>query len=177
MSSAPLNAGPSPAADADAGELLVRALEQRVPGARAHADATASYSFAIAAELGFARDECDAVRDAARLHEVGRLYVDDDAHPAAGYRLAVGAGVAEPLCEWILHSGDRFDAGARIPVESRVIAAACEYHARLGEGGDPGDGGRRALIGVAELAGGRLDPIAVDALARVVERAAGALRA
>ena len=31
--------------------------------------------------------------------------------------------------------------------------------------------------GVAELAGGSLDTIAVDALARVVERAAGAVRA
>jgi hypothetical protein len=33
----------------------------------------------------------------------------------------------------------------------------------LGEVGDAGGGGREALIGVTELAGGRLDPIAVDA--------------
>jgi hypothetical protein len=47
----------------------------------------------------------------------------------------------------------------------------------LGEVGDAGGGSRQALIGVAELAGGSLDTIAVDALARVVERAAGAVRA
>jgi HD-GYP domain-containing protein (c-di-GMP phosphodiesterase class II) len=177
MSSAPRNAGHSLAADGGTGELLVRALETRVPGARTHADATASYAFAVAAELGLRREECVRVREAARLHEIGRLYVDDGAHAEAGYRLALGAGIPEQLCEWILNSGNRFDGGAQLPVESRVIAAACEYHALQGEGGDAGGAGRRALIGVAELAGGRLDPIAVDALARVVERAAGAVRA
>jgi HD-GYP domain-containing protein (c-di-GMP phosphodiesterase class II) len=159
------------------GEVLLEALEERVPGAREHAEATASYAFAAAAELGFDREACLQVREAARLHEVGRLYLDGEAHPGAGYRLALGAGIPEPLCEWILHSGDRFDASGGIPIEARVIAGACEYAALLRERADVGDPTSRwALIALTEQAGGRLDPIVIDALARVVERAAERVR-
>ena len=159
------------------GEVLLEALEARLPGAREHAEATASYAFAAAAELGFDREACLQVREAARLHEVGRLYLDGESHPGAGYRLALGAGIPEPLCEWILHCRDRFDAGGRIPIEARIIAGACEYAVLLRERANAGDAtGRWALIALTEQAGGRLDPIVIDALARVVERAAERVR-
>jgi len=118
------------------------------------------------------------VREAARLHEVGKIYVRDESHPAAGCRLARGAGVPELVCEWILHCTERFDAGegaraagSDIPLPSRIIAAACEYDVLLGAYTGGSLAGRRwALIGVIEEAG-KLDPMVVDALARVVERA------
>jgi HD-GYP domain-containing protein (c-di-GMP phosphodiesterase class II) len=179
MSSARPSDSPSPEPELARarGEVLLEALDERLPGARKHAHATASYAFAAAAELGFDREACQLVREAARLHEVGRLYLDGEAHPAAGYRLALGAGIPEPLCEWILHRGDRFDAGARIPIEGRIIAAACEYATLLRERANVGDArGRWALIALTEQAGGRLDPIVIDALARVVERAAETVR-
>jgi HD-GYP domain-containing protein (c-di-GMP phosphodiesterase class II) len=157
--------------------VLLEALEARLPGAREHAEATASYAFAAAAELGFDREACLQVREAARLHEVGRLYLDGESHPGAGYRLALGAGIPEPLCEWILHCRDRFDAGGGIPIEARIIAGACEYAVLLRERANGGDAtGQWALIALTEGAGGRLDPIVIDALARVVERAAERVR-
>jgi HD-GYP domain-containing protein (c-di-GMP phosphodiesterase class II) len=61
-------------------------------------------------------------------------------------------------------------AGSDIPLGSRIVAAACEYDLLLREHGDAGR--RHALIALIEQAGGRLDPMVVDALARVVERAA-----
>jgi HD-GYP domain-containing protein (c-di-GMP phosphodiesterase class II) len=171
------------------------ALEERLPGAREHADATAAYALAAGVQLGLDRDECMHVREAGRLHEMGKLYVRREllatsatslspvereevaAHVAAGYKLALGAGVPRRACEWILECEERFDggddpthpAGGEIPLGSRIVAAACEYD-RLAR--EHGEGGRRpALIALIELAGGRLDPIVVDALARVVERA------
>ena len=159
------------------GEVLLEALEGRVPSAREHAEATASYAFAAAAELGFDREVCLLVREAARLHEVGRLYIDGESHPAAGYRLALGAGIPEPLCEWILHCDDRFDAGGRIPIEARIIAGGVRVRGAARERANVGDAtGRWALISLTEQAGGRLDPIVIDALARVVERAAERVR-
>jgi HD-GYP domain-containing protein (c-di-GMP phosphodiesterase class II) len=173
----------------------VQALDQRLPSSREHADATASYAFAAAVQLRLDRDACLLVREAARLHEVGKLYVrtellarptaglapgerEELAAQAAGYRLALGAGVPERACELILQAGERFDgaddpthpAGSDIPLGSRIVAAACEYDLLLREHGDAGR--RHALIALIEQAGGRLDPMVVDALARVVERAA-----
>ena len=162
------------------GKVLLAALEEREPGARSHGDAVASYAFATAVELGLERTACLLVREAARLHEVGRLYVRDESHPAAGYRLARGAGVPELACEWILHCGESFgrageddrSAEEPPPLPSRIIAAACAYAGLLDEQRTPSVADRRwALIGVIEGAGDRLDPVVVDALARVVERA------
>jgi HD-GYP domain-containing protein (c-di-GMP phosphodiesterase class II) len=159
------------------GEVLLAALDRRVSGARSHGDAVASYAFATAVELDLERTACLLVREAARLHEVGKLYVRDESHPAAGYELARGAGVPEPACEWILRGGERFDrddgpAADEPPLPSRIIAAACEYAALLDERGTESPEARRwAMIGVIARAGGALDPVVVDALARVVERA------
>jgi HD-GYP domain-containing protein (c-di-GMP phosphodiesterase class II) len=187
----------SAAPDADP-ELLLDALADRVAGAREHADATASYAFATAVELGLDPEFCAAVRTAARLHEIGKLYVrrellarsDDElsrraraeleAHHSAGAQLAQGAGFPDPVCELVLHSGDRFDAAegddaSGTPLGSRIVAAACEYDRQLARHTAPDGAGRRwALIAVVEQSGSKLDPLVVDALARVVERAQGA---
>jgi len=180
-------------------EILLDALADRVAGAREHAEATASYAFATAVELGLDRDICVTVRTAARLHDIGKLYVrrellarpEDElsrraraelaSHPAAGHLLARGAGFPEPVCELVLHCGERFDAagsegGGEAPLGSRIIAVACEYERQLARHLAPRGAGRRwALIAVVEQSGSRLDPLVVDALARVAERAERAI--
>lgn len=199
MSSDPPSADPSVAAELRREGILLDALDERLPGAREHALATASYAIATAVELGLERGECLMVREAARLHEVGKLYVrralisrpdselsarahrELDSHTEAGYRLSLGAGVPQRACEWILHAGDRFDeapgaGGAtrdEILLGSRIVAAACEYDRQLSQQRRPGGESAWALIAVIEAAGSAFDPQVVDALARVVERAAG----
>lgn len=195
MSSDRPSGGRSPAPDPDP-DILLDALADRVAGAREHAEATASYAFATAVELGLDREFCASVRTAARLHEVGKLYVRREllaraekdlsrraraeigTHPAAGHSLARGAGFPEPVCELILHGADRFDSKPEpegrggTPLGSRIIAAACEYDRQLARHTATGGGGPRwALIAVAEQSGTALDPLVVDALARVVEPA------
>jgi HD-GYP domain-containing protein (c-di-GMP phosphodiesterase class II) len=162
MSWLPPSDVPSPAADAGKSDLthaslvrlrgapLLDALERHAPGSRAHAEATATYAFATAVELGFRRGRAELVRETAKLHDIGKVYVPKDAlarptaelsaeevrllgsHVEAGARLAHGAGIPDPAGAWILAVGERFDGGGRrglggnaIPVEARIIRGAC----------------------------------------------------
>lgn len=216
MSWDPQNGAPSPGAEPVAGgasevdlaELvrargatLIDALESHWPGARDHADATASYAFAAAVELGFEREHAEAVREAGRLHEVGLIYVptavlttppqDRDseglalvnAHPAYGAELARGAGVPTEACAWIGASAERFDgrgpaglAGERVPLPARIIRVACACDAALTAPHPAATATehRAAAFATLRVAAGReLDPRVVDALTTMLDRAAG----
>jgi HD-GYP domain-containing protein (c-di-GMP phosphodiesterase class II) len=132
------------------GAPLIEALDRHLPGSREHAEASASYAFATAVELGYDRSHSELIREATKLHEVGNLYVpaylltqDPAALSAAehaqlegqyeaGYRITHGAGIAGGVCGWILRARERFDgrgpeelAADAIPVESRIIRATC----------------------------------------------------
>jgi HD-GYP domain-containing protein (c-di-GMP phosphodiesterase class II) len=181
------------------GATLLDALERHLPGSRHHADGTASYAFALSAELTRDRSHAEAVRATARLHEVGKLYLPTaalarpraglgaeeaallEAHPAYGARLAAGAGIPDQACGWIGAAGERFDgtgaqglAGERIPLEARIIRVACACESLLAA---PGSADAQAAI--AELrgrGGAELDPGLVERLAAIVARAAAARR-
>jgi HD-GYP domain-containing protein (c-di-GMP phosphodiesterase class II) len=214
MSWDPRSAGPSPDAEpagdpfpADLAELVRRAgatlldaLENHRPGARDHADATASYGFAAAVELGFEREHAEAVRETARLHEVGMIYVPAailatapqelhaegralvEAHPAYGAELARGAGVPARACEWIRAIGERFDgrgpaglAGERVPLQARIIRVACACDTALTSPhpATPPGGHRVAAFSLLRAsAGHELDPRVVTALTGMLERVA-----
>jgi HD-GYP domain-containing protein (c-di-GMP phosphodiesterase class II) len=206
MSSARPNADPSPLTEAGLAELLrergaplLEALERHLPGARDHADGTASYAFVAAVAIGFDRTQCDVAREVARLHEIGLVYVpveilsrppsardeaDEaavDAHYEAGYRLARGAGLPEAPCGWLLRARERFDgggpeglAGGRIPIESRLIRAACVCQTALSTPGLPGEPSapERARAELSAQAAAELDPSIAAALLGVLERAA-----
>jgi HD-GYP domain-containing protein (c-di-GMP phosphodiesterase class II) len=180
------------------GAPLLEALERHLPGAREHADGTASYAFVGAVAIGFDRTQCDVAREAARLHEIGLVYVpseviarpvsarDDDeiatyeTHFEAGYRLARGAGLPDVACGWLLRARERFDgggpeglAGGRIPIESRLIRAACVCQTALAAGALPGEPSapERATAALSRQAAAELDPAIVAALTGVLERA------
>jgi HD-GYP domain-containing protein (c-di-GMP phosphodiesterase class II) len=183
------------------GAELLDALERHRPGARDHAHATASHAFAIAVELGLERQHAEATREAARLQEVGQIYVPTavlakppgertpedealiDSHPGRGAELARGAGVPDDACEWILATRERFDghgpaglAGERIPIESRIIRVACAHYASLAMQPAPDSPHPRggAFAEVRKASGRELDPRVVEALAAILERAGAA---
>lgn len=196
--------GPS-GAQADPAELarargatLIDALEGHHPGSREHAEATASYAFAASVELGFEREHAEAVRETARLHEVGMIYVPTsvltaapehrsaeeraliDAHPGYGSELALGAGVPSRICDWIRATAERFDgrgpaglAGERIPLEARIVRVGCACDAALTapQGAATPPEHRAAAFEVLRVAAGReLDPRVVEALAGMLDR-------
>ena len=182
------------------GSTLLDALELHAPGSRDHADGTASYAFATAVELGFRRAHAEAVRETARLHEVGKVYVPAAvlagdpgtldsrdqtllaSHPALGAELARGAGIPEEACDWIAAMGERFDgggpaglAGERIPLESRIARVACACDAALNaapEAGSPQGTHPTAIAELRAQAGQELDPRVIEALTAMLDRAA-----
>jgi HD-GYP domain-containing protein (c-di-GMP phosphodiesterase class II) len=180
------------------GAPLIEAVEQHLPGAEDHAEGTGAYTFVAAVELGFDRGACQLAAEAAKLHEVGLVYVpaeviakrprERDAaeaetfagHFEAGYRLAHGAGIPEQVCGWLLRQRERFDgggpeglAGDRIPIEARMIRAACLCQSALaGAGqGDQALGLDRARALLDAAAGSELDPAVAAALEAVLRRA------
>jgi HD-GYP domain-containing protein (c-di-GMP phosphodiesterase class II) len=209
MSSDPRSDAPSRAPEAaraagsdanlvrERGTDLLDALEARLPGSRGHADRVASWVLAIAAEMFFGRDRALALRETARLHAIGMLYLpadllgraewelgadelrryDEQADAAA--RLAAGAGIPPAPTAWLAHWRERYDGrgrlgliGGAIPSEARVIRAACAYDACLEAfqaAGDPDPRGR-AMSWLADQAGAALDPAAITALESVVRR-------
>lgn len=184
------------------GAPLIDALDRHAPGSREHADATGSYAFATAVELGHDRSHAELVRETAKLHEVGGVYVpaatlagpaaggtpaersEPDGLHEAGYRLARAAGIPEQICSWILRIRERYDgrgpdrlAGSVIPVESRIARAACSCDRALaapgtGEGATPGEAQGRAIAALCDHAGLELDPRVVDSLCAILDRAA-----
>ena len=183
------------------GSALLGALERHLPGSREHADGTAAYAFAAAVELGGERDDAEAVREAARLHEVGMVYVPAkvlakpsrkltreeraliESRFASAAELARGAGIPARACEWIGAAGERFDgggpaglAGERIPIESRIVRIACACDTILAApapaGASPRKRQQAALDELRHAAGTELDPRVIAALAALLERAA-----
>ena len=166
------------------GSELLDAVERHLPSSRDHADGTAAYAFAAAVELELERHHAEAVREAARLHEVGNVYVpaavlakppgeltpEDrallDSRFASGAELARGAGIPDRVCEWIGALGERFDgsgpaglAGERIPIESRVVRVACACDTALAApvpapGGASPDERRRIAVHALHAAAG-----------------------
>ena len=214
MSWDPPSGGPSPDAEPAAGPLdvdlaglvsergavLLDALEDHYAGARDHADATASYAFGAAVELRFEREHAEAVRETARLHEVGMIYVPAavlstppeerdaagqaaiEAQPGYGADLARGAGISNRACEWIAAIAERFDgrgpsglAGERVPLEARIISVACACDRALTAPHPHPQASsaehRATAFATLRVAGGReLDPRVVAALTGMLER-------
>jgi HD-GYP domain-containing protein (c-di-GMP phosphodiesterase class II) len=177
------------------GAVLIESLEGHVEGAAAHAEATGSFAFAVAGALNLEPEHAELVREAAKLHEVGKMYVaaealskqedeldDEDRLVLAlvaenGAGLVRGAGIPESVCEWILRWPERFDGdgpsgltGEEIPLEARIINAACACAEVSGNASLPLPGTAAGVIGRAmrALGGKRLDPAVAEALAKAL---------
>ena len=150
------------------GAPLLDALEQHLPGSRDHAEATGAHAFAAAVGIGLDRAAADLCREAAKLHDVGMVYVpvavtqthfeswtDEqralfDAHYEAGAKLALGAGIPDDVCGWLLQIRERFDGqGPRAcrgcdPGRARIARAACACDTLLASPAGRRDAGRAA---------------------------------
>jgi putative two-component system response regulator len=143
-------------ASAETIQRLCVAVEARDRSTAAHIETMSEHCFAIARELGLARDQCELLRAASPMHDVGKVGVPDrillkagpltDAerelmqrHAEIGYRILAGSN-AELLrvaatVAWTHH--ERLDgqgyprglAGDEIPLEGRIAAVADVFDA------------------------------------------------
>lgn len=181
------------------GAPLIDALDAHFPGSREVGEAAGAYAFAAAVELGLMRSSAELIREVAKLHDIGRVYVPAEilakpawsrtpqegaqveAHHEWGAQLARGAGIPERVCEWIRLGSERWDGGGpnrlaaeAIPLQARISRAAYACYAALTEGARDGSSagpGRRPFDALHGSAGRELDPMVVDALETVLTRA------
>ena len=203
MSSERPSAGRSPTPDLALASLvrlrgapLLAGLEEHLPGAREHAEGSGSYAFAAAVALELGRAGSELCRETAKLHEIGKVYVPADVlakaptdrtpedqalydgHWEAGARLALGGGLPDDVCGWLLQARERFDgggpeglAGSAIPIASRITRAASLCDRLLAAPGLSPAVRRDAAIGeLRARAGSELDPDVAEALVSVLER-------
>ena len=170
------------------GAPLLEALERHLPGTRRHAESTSGSAFAAAEELDLGRERAELVRETAKLHDIGMVYVpaavlrkphdqltDEErdmlaSHIEAGARLAVGAGIPEAVGEWILRTRERWDGrgpegltAEAIPIESRIVRVACAADLMVGSAGV-----EATVTALRAARGSELDPRVVGHVARAL---------
>lgn len=160
-----------------------------------HARQTAEYALAIAREAGLDAKQQEVIRQAALVHDVGKLGSPastlqkqesdlEDAellnimkHPIAGAELLQGFPDLQHLAPLVLTHREEFNgegypqglSGNQIPIESRVIAVANGYHSLVSEMKyGPGLSAGAAQQKLVEEAGKKYDPTFVQALLQAI---------
>jgi len=169
-------------------ERLAAGLEERVPGIDGHARRVSRYAAGTARRLGLSGEEVARVRQAAAVHDIGKLEMPAaivnkpgplseeefalvKRHAAAGERMVAGLG-DERLAAIVRHHHERLDGsgypdgliGAEIPLGARIVAVADVFDALTSTrpyrpASRPGD----ALVLLGAQAGTLLDPDVVRA--------------
>ena len=186
--------GNQPEDDRGLGRLraLARELDAEDPGTEGHSERVSRVSEKLALSCGWTADRAIRLAQAALLHDVGKLGIDENVlrkpgplspseleqirnHPDTGAEIAVKALDVEQL-SWIRHHHERWDgagyphgvAGEAIPVGARLLALAEAWDSMTssrvyGEALDAVD----ALGECKRERGAQFAPEAVDALERL----------
>jgi putative nucleotidyltransferase with HDIG domain len=167
----------------------IERLDERDPWSERHRTAVARYSLAIAVGAGLPARHHDVLRQAALLHDVGKLVLPERilaggplsardwdlirAHPACGAEIVAQMGCAEAVAAIVAAHHERLDGrgyprglkGAEIPALARIVAVAEAYDAMTAQ-----DSYQRpmaplhALRRLSKVAGTQLEPRFVEIL-------------
>ncbi len=146
----------------------------RLVGMPGRSSAVAAIAEAVARRAGVATD-ADILRPACFLHDLGRVTADERMHALEAERLLVAAGFKAEAARAVRHHHERWDgagtpdglAGARIPLEARLVGLAVRYEALVrGRGGKPVLAATAAALLEAD---GGYDPALVAALREAIE--------
>jgi diguanylate cyclase (GGDEF)-like protein len=170
-------------------DVLLQALTERHPELSGHLDQVSGLVEPVAVELGMPSHEIDQLRNAAQLHDVGKVAIPDAIlnkpaaldeeewafirrHTLIGQRIVAAAPVLAGVGEIIRSSHERWDgegypdrlAGEEIPLGARIIAVCDAYDAMVAD--RPYRRGRSSEDALEELrrcAGTQFDPRVVVA--------------
>jgi diguanylate cyclase (GGDEF)-like protein len=164
-------------------QALAKAVDSKTRWTAGHSERVATYAVTLARSFGFDEDRLSAIRQAALLHDVGKIGIREtiltkeaplnleemeemQRHSELSRAMLAGAGMPE-IARWVGHLHERFDgegypyglAGREIPVESRIlhVADALDQMARP----NPLRRNRPLREALAELSycsGSRVDP-------------------
>ena len=175
-------------------DVLLTDLAELVPRLSSHVGDVAATALAVARELGVAEDKLPPIRQAAELHDIGKVAIpdailakpgplDDDelafvrTHTAIGERILAAAPALSVVAKLVRHTHERWDgrgypdriAGEKIPLGSRIVSVCDAFDAMVGE--RPYRKSRNFEGAIAELvkcAGSQFDPDVVAAFVKVV---------
>jgi diguanylate cyclase (GGDEF)-like protein len=190
------NAGRLPAANQSAG-VLVAVLTERAPKLASHVRTVCTLACATAVELGLVGDDLEALRHAARLHDVGKMAIPESMldkpgpltetewdlvrrHTLVGERILAAAPALEASARLVRASHERIDGrgypdglvGDAIPVGSRIIHVADAFDAMTSERSYARPlAAHEALAELRRCAGSQFDAAVVEAFARVITAA------
>ena len=185
--------GGRPTAEAQSVELLMRLLSERDPELSEHVAGVAELAVDVAEGLGLSAVQCEDVRIAAALHDVGKLAIPDsilnkpgplDAdewafmcrHTLIGERILESTPGLAGVAALVRASHERPDgcgypdglAGSQIPFGARIVAVCDAYDAMVSD--RPYRRGMPPAEALAELragAGTQFDAAVVDAFVAV----------
>jgi hypothetical protein len=168
---------------------FVRAIDARDPYTARHSEKVAAYAVALAQELKLSAAECERIRLAGLLHDVGKLALERSVlqkagplsndewrqvreHPGLSAHIIGGVAHFAPFLPGARHHHERYDghgypdrlAGTEIPLDARVLAVADAFEAITS------DRSYRAALTYDEAierlvagAGSQFDPVCVEA--------------
>jgi diguanylate cyclase (GGDEF)-like protein len=194
--------GGRPSAGRQVGDALLRALEERHPDLSLHLGGVAAWSEAVARHLGMAEGDVARVRQAAELHDVGKVAIPDaillkpgplthderefiHRHTIIGARIVSAAPALAQVAHLVRASHEWMDgtgypdglAGDEIPVGARVVAACDAFDAMVSR--RPYRPGvmteAEAMAELRRCAGTQFDPRVVDAFEAVMRARDAAL--
>jgi putative nucleotidyltransferase with HDIG domain len=174
---------------------FMEGLGLRDPGAMRHAAAVASYSKAMASELGLPEEEQEMIHLSGLLHDIGKFTWSDrilhpetltDAdwavirrHPQDGAMMVGKFDGFGPVADAILYHHERMDGGGypaglignEIPLASRIVAICSTYDTMLrrqtyGDSVTP----EEAIAELRRIAGSQLDGELVEVFITVLEK-------
>ena len=190
----------SPPASQASGQVILvlrNLLAKRYPDLAAHVNTVSTLSEAVGREVGLADEEVDALKQAALLHDIGKLALPESIlarpapldkdewrvmrrHTVTGAKILIAAGVQGKVIDFVRSSHERVDGsgypdglvGEQIPLGARVIAVCDAYDAMTSP--RPyrpvpmsGDGASMELM---RASGTQFDVGVVDALCRILLR-------
>jgi diguanylate cyclase (GGDEF)-like protein/putative nucleotidyltransferase with HDIG domain len=176
-------------AEAQSADVLLRALTERHPELGGHSDGVATLAERTAERLGLEGDELERVRQAARLHDIGKVAIPDAIlskpgvldvaewafmrrHTLIGARIVAEAPALEAVAELVRASHERWDGtgypdrlrGGEIPLGARIVAVADAFDAMTTvRPYRPARPDSEALEELVRCAGSQFDPVVVQA--------------
>jgi len=184
-------------ADEQSRDVLLKALEEHHPDLGDHVHDVGLLAEAVAEELGLSGQQLHHVRQAAELHDIGKVAVpsaildkpgklDADEwafiarHTLIGERILGAAIALRPVAKLVRSSHERWDgsgypdglAGTAIPLGARIVTACDAYDAMTSDRPyQRALAHGEALEELRRCAGTQFDPDVVDAFCRVSLRA------
>ena len=173
-------------------EALTRAAELRERNASGHGEMVARYSEMIARALGLSAEEVDDIAYAARVHDVGKIFVPDrilnktgplteeefylvKVHPDVGEKILGTMPESGALQKAVKHHHEAFDGsgypgglrGEQIPLWARILSVADAYvNMTTDRSFASAKSSEQALAELDSLSGIRYDGMLVRILAR-----------